>query len=219
MYYPKSQIQENLHTNGGELKPFNSNDEYKGYYFKTSNGEFFTGKSPSDKPNIPLDFIGEELPITNPNSNNLNSKRRNAFQSPESEPLPDNYFIIEDSYYSAKSIPTNRGEAPRLPQQSKPIPNQDDYKIGEFERYFVKKANENKFIEINEDEYNLFEVQNSKVQFNLYIPIKLTWAITGDRTEVFNRNKSISFLYETRDKLHGFSLSFQNKFDKYFKPS
>ena len=39
MYYPKSQIQENLHTNGGELKPFNSSEEYKGYYFKTSNGE------------------------------------------------------------------------------------------------------------------------------------------------------------------------------------
>ena len=219
MYYPKSQIQENLHTNGGELKPFNSSEEYKGYYFKTSNGEFFTGKSPSDKPNTPLDFIGVELPISKPKTNNLNSKQRNKFQSPDSEPLPDNYFVIEDSYYNAKAITTNRGEAPRLPHQSKQTPNQDDYKIGEFERYFVKKANENKFIEINEDEYDLFEVQNSKVQFNLYIPIKFTWAITGDRTEVFNRNKSISFLYETRDKLPGFSLSFQNKFDKYFKPS
>ena len=28
MYYPKSQIVENLYTNGGELKPYNSNEEY-----------------------------------------------------------------------------------------------------------------------------------------------------------------------------------------------
>ena len=58
MYYPKSQIQENLHTNGGELKPSNSSEEYKGYYFKTSNGEFFTGKSPSDKPKVSISNDG-----------------------------------------------------------------------------------------------------------------------------------------------------------------
>ena len=57
MYYPKSQIQTNLYTNGGELIYFDTKQEYKGYYYKTSKSQFFSGKTPDDKPNnllIPL---------------------------------------------------------------------------------------------------------------------------------------------------------------------
>lgn len=220
MYYPKSQIQENLYTNGGELKPFNSEKEYKGYYFKTSNGEIFSGKNPDDKPNTPLELIsplGNEL--SSPSSNiNFSNKKSIKFESKESEPLADNYYVINDAYYHSKSFPQNRGEAPRKPIQSKPTPTEEDYQKGIFKRFFVKKSNENLFIEVNEDEYTLFKIKNPKVQCDLYIPISMSWNLTGDRTEVFNKNKSLSYLYETRDKLYGFSLSFKNKFDKYYRP-
>lgn len=221
MYYPKSQIIENLYTNGGELKPFNSEKEYKGYYFRTSNGETFSGKNPSDKPNIPLDIVSPGANELSSPSSNINFTDNNTkavkYTSKESEPLPDNYYITNDSYYKAKSISTNRGDAPRKPIQSKPLPNEEDYKNGQFIRYFVKKSNENIFVEINKDEYELFKIKNIKVQFNLYVPIQIPWNLTGDRTNVFNNNKSISNIYETRDKLYGFSLSFKNKFDKYYR--
>lgn len=220
MYYPKTQLIENLYTNGGELKPFNSEVEYKGHYFRTSNGETFSGKNPLDKPNIPLELIsplGNELssPSSDINYTNPNQKAI-KYKSKESEPLANNHYIINDGYYNSRSIPINRGEAPRKPIQSKPTPNEEDYKNGQFVRYFVKKSNENLFIEINREEYKLFKDKNSKVQSNLYIPIQIPWNLTGDKTKVFNTNKSISNLYETRDKLYGFSLSFKNRFDKYW---
>ena len=223
MYYPKSQIIEDLYTNGGELKPFNSETEYKGYYFKTSNGEIFSGKNPSDKPNIPLELVsplGNELSSpSNPINYNIDKAKVKKFTSKESEPLSDNHYIINDSYYRSKSLPLNRGEAPRKPIQSKPIPTEEDYNNHSFTRYFVKKSNENMFIEVDKNEYSLFNSKDSKVQHNLYVPISIPWNLVGDRIEVFNNNKSIVSLYETRDKLYGFSLSFKNKFDKYFKSS
>jgi|MDTC01.3.fsa_nt_gb hypothetical protein len=221
MYYPKSQIIEDLYTNGGELKPFNSEKEYKGYYFRTSNGEIFSGKNPNDKPNIPLDIISpgaNELSSPSSEINFTDNKTKTTkYTSKESEPLANNYYIVNDSYYRSRSIPINRGEAPRKPIQSKPYPTEEDYKNGQFTRYFVKKSNENTFIEINEKEYDLFKSKISKVQYNLYIPIKMSWNLVGDRTKVFNNNKSITSLYETRDKLYGFSLFFKNKFDGYYK--
>ena len=51
MYYPLSQITSNLHTNGGEFAYANTKQEYIGYYYKTSKGEHFTGKTPQDGPN------------------------------------------------------------------------------------------------------------------------------------------------------------------------
>jgi hypothetical protein len=52
MYYPKSQIKTNLFTNGDEYYISTNGESYKGYYYKTSNGQVFTGKTPDDRPNI-----------------------------------------------------------------------------------------------------------------------------------------------------------------------
>ncbi len=46
MYYPKSQITPNLYTIGNEL--FLDGESYTGYYFKTSDGKFYSGKTPND---------------------------------------------------------------------------------------------------------------------------------------------------------------------------
>lgn len=47
MYYPLSQIKTNLYTGGNEyaLKS-NPRTPYIGYYYKTSIGQSFTGKTP-----------------------------------------------------------------------------------------------------------------------------------------------------------------------------
>ena len=49
-YYPLSQITSNLQTNGGEFVYKNTFTPYIGYYWKTSRGKYFTGKTPQDTP-------------------------------------------------------------------------------------------------------------------------------------------------------------------------
>ena len=71
MYYPKSQIKTNLYTNGDEYVIESTQIPYTGYYYLTSTGKAFTGKTPDDKPNqelIPVEPVvkdeGEFLPLT-----------------------------------------------------------------------------------------------------------------------------------------------------------
>ena len=45
-YYPKSQIKTGLYTKGNEFIISNNKESYKGYYWVTSTGEFYTGKTP-----------------------------------------------------------------------------------------------------------------------------------------------------------------------------
>jgi hypothetical protein len=63
MYYPKSQIQENLYSNG-ELAYVSNNEIYFGYYYRLSTGKFFTGKTPQDGPNEELIIIEEGAPTS-----------------------------------------------------------------------------------------------------------------------------------------------------------
>lgn len=54
MYYPASQIKTNLYTNGSELVYKSNNQRYLGFYFKTSDGKYFSGKTPEIKDSVEL---------------------------------------------------------------------------------------------------------------------------------------------------------------------
>ena len=45
-YYPLSQIQTNLYTNGGEYVVKSTGNSYKGFYYKVSTGKLYVGKLP-----------------------------------------------------------------------------------------------------------------------------------------------------------------------------
>lgn len=49
VYYPLSKIKANLYTQGGEYKLLSTDKDYKGFYFSTYDGKYFTEKTPSDK--------------------------------------------------------------------------------------------------------------------------------------------------------------------------
>ena len=216
MYFPKSQIIENLHTNGGELKDPNSSTDYVGYYFKTSDGEFYSGKNPEDKPNTPLILLSPGTSkLSDPTKNPKNNKT-NIPSSPDSEPVGENMYLIDVDYYTAKSY-GNRGDAPRPPIKHLEVPTEEDYNNGGFKRYFVKKGNENQYIEISKDEFKKFDQKSSDVQYNLYVPISINWNLTGTEEEVYNSNKAIVSLVEQRRSLPGFILSFRGKFSKYWR--
>lgn len=216
MYYPKSQIVPNLTTSGGELQsPDGTN--YNGNYFKTSDGRFFTGKSPSDKPNRELfqkepnrDFFLNSNISPNP------SKQSQLLFDEESEPVSENMYIIDDGYYNSNPKLWDRGDAPRPPIFSTPLPQEKDYKNGYFIRYFLKKTNEYQFIEVSKKEYNFFESRDPKVEHNLYVSFTLKWKLKGVKDEVYKLNQTLVYLKERNRKLYGLSSYFQNKFDKYW---
>ena len=202
MYYPKSQIKEKLYTNGGEFQLESSQQEYRGYYFVTSKQEAYTGKNPQDKPNNKL------TPISSISMNGEASFKEDGF-------IPDTYYLINDSYYRAKNLSLNR-KSPRPPIQTLGKPTDKDIQNGFFNRYFVKKGNEFKFIEISKEEYNKFKNQDTLVQWQLYIPTKIKWDIQGDREQVYNGNKTVVSLTEQRENLPGFTLFFRDQFDKFW---
>ena len=198
MYFPKSQIKSNQYTNGGELQVKSTGQEYKGCYFTTSKGDYYSGKSPNDTPNDVLIQIPSQV----------------GKVDGESIPLK-NYYVADFDYYQSKQYPLDR-KAPRLPIQTLGKPTEQDNKNGFFYRYFVKKGNENKFIEISKDEYNIFRSQQPYVQWQLYIPTKIKWDIQGDREQVYNGNKTVVSLTEQRENLPGFTLFFRGQFDKFW---
>jgi hypothetical protein len=203
-YYPKNRIITNLYTNGNEYAIESTGQVYKGHYHKLYTGELFTGKTSEDKP-------VEKLILIPPNING---------ELPFSS---DNYkqvFNISgylSSTYTYLDV-TNTSIAPKnLPYPIVPQPTPQDYQIGEFRRYFAKKINEIKFIEINKDTYDNLNSQNSSWLWELYQVFFIPWSITGDKQTVAKTNQNIVMLTMQRLKLYGFDKFLKNNYTKFWK--
>jgi hypothetical protein len=198
MYYPKSQIQTNLYTNGNEY--FTINDEpYAGYYWKTSSGKFFTGKTPEDTPSVELKF---------------RSKQESAAIIPSNTIATFNSEFANIEYNAVKQI--SSPSPLLLPTYYQPRPTQQDYQIGEFQRYFVKKTNEIIYTEINKDTYEKIQGQNSQWLWQLYIPFNIPWDISGDKLQVAKTNKNIVDLTMQRLNLYKFNEYLRNDYLKFY---
>lgn len=210
MYFPKSQIKTNIYTNGGEYILSTTKEEYKGYYYKLSNGKLYTGKSPNNKPNILL------LPGT----------KLNDSQSSYSQNAPPNNIIISNSVEEGYEIypsmnfklyPQNRNYIPRgIPQYNPTTPNPPDYELGMFQRYFCKKNNELIYIEIDKSTQQQLNSQNPQIAWDLYSAVSLNWYLKGDKEKIFNVNKNLVSLIETQQKWYGFSQYFKDNYLKYY---
>lgn len=198
MYYPSSQITVDLYTNGEEFAIASTNQAYSGYYWKTSQGKFFTGKNPQDTPiqklirinnnEIPLDTISyTELVTTNLNGFIYNNIKRKIYKSLQ------------------------------LPTYSPNIPTENDYKNGEYIRYFCKKTNELLYLEIDKDTYDKLVDQDLSIYYQLYLPFNIFWKLTGDKEQVFKSNKNIVELIMKQQKLFQFDLYLKKDYIKYYK--
>jgi len=200
MYYPKSQVKTNLYTNGGEYVEFNTNSPYKGYYYQTSNGEYFSGRTPSETPTFKLTKVSlnESVATSSPDFNQ------------------DNFYLIEGGYALSTRLTFNQTPPP-LPKQTYPVLTENDYKLGEFQRYFLKKGNETKFLEISLEDYRKYVSQDSDVMFELYTPIQINWILTGDKDQVYKVNQSIVARTEREQNLPGFTQYFRDRFTQFYK--
>ena len=142
MYFPPSQIETNLYTKGGELSYASDGKEYIGNYFKTSKGKYYSGKNPNNPPNkllttkIPLEVFTLDAEINNPGAG---SSDNNIYTFPVAYTKNNNLGLA--------NFP------PSKPKSFHPIPTKENYKLGEFQRYFTKKSNENLYIEVSQNTY------------------------------------------------------------------
>ena len=121
MYFPKSQIKENLYTDGTEYMIASTKEPYKGYYFQVSNNKKYTGKNTDDLPNNllqPLTQVLEE-PI-----NSLLDEDQGTYWS--------GYYSLLQRKRGVELIPPAQP-----PKQIITIPTELDYNNGYFNRYFL----------------------------------------------------------------------------------
>lgn len=196
MYYPKSQIKTNLFTDGGELVNSITQDFYQGYYYETSTGQKYTGKTPQDGPNVLLNAFDPNDPV----------EFKQTFN-------PD--LIITQDDLSDGSYPLNP-PVRSLPVFNLTLPTNQDKTNGQFTRYFCKRNNEIKYLEIDKDTYQKLKNQDPKIAWDLYTPVIVLWIIQGNQTQVFNSNKATVQTIEQNLKWYGFTQYFQDKFLKYY---
>ena len=212
MYFPKSQVKTNLYTKGGEYSFVDSTNSYKGYYYQTSNGKYFSGRTPNESPSIEL----IKIPIKIFPSNLDEPEIVSGVTIPLGNRPIDDYYTIEDGYARSTNLSFNQ-EAPSPPKQSYPIVTDNDYKLGEFQRYFVKKGNETKFLEISLEDYRKYINRDKDVMFELYTPIQINWILTGEEKQVYQVNQSIVARAEREQNLPGFTQYFRGKFTQFYK--
>jgi hypothetical protein len=202
MYFPKSQIKPNQSTSGGEFIVESTGEEYVGSYFSTSTGEYYTGKNPQDQPVRLLVELESKI---------INDQTLGTNLTPLS---PTNPTIWTWDYLGITSTPT---EPPFQPTRIYPLPSELDYKLGEFQRYFLSKTNEPMFIEINKEQYQKYINRDETVAYQLYQPLTLPWQIAGDRNQVYNTNKNIVEKTERDNRLRGFKSYFKERYDQFYK--
>ncbi len=207
MYYPLSQITTDLYTSQEEFLVQSTNLPYKGKYYSTSDGKFFTGASPQDGENI----------LLIPNTPEDSASRDVEGGIPGTfDKTNDTISLTPTSYKNSISQPLR---LPSKPTSKVVFPTSEEYTIGEFTRYFLKKNNQNTYLEIDEATFTKFKNKNNSVQYELYIPTFLSWDITGNPIDVYNVNKNIVLLTETQLEWVGFSLWFKSRYVKYYKPT
>jgi len=219
MYYPKSQISTNLYTSGGELENAFTGENYKGYYFKTSNGSYQSGKTPQSpgstdlilqrngntftSPNLIKDatLLSLDAPITSPSAAGILNKPIY---------IDGPYFNISSTDYLSKDLSS--------PVNSVIYPTEKDYNNNRFQRYLLRKTNNAIFKEVNKQTYDLYVKKDQTVQYDLYYPFKFLWTIAGkSKNKVANINYNILKLTEKRTKAFGLLKYFKNRLTEYYK--
>ena len=216
MYYPKSQIQTNLYTNGEEFAIKGQSSYYIGYYWKTSQGKYYTGKTPNSGENLVL------VP-------NVKKYSDDYFPQTENEVTVDSIIIFDEEgfgdadrlysfdstmanevramqYENARSItPQNQRKIPQYYKTLPPANTQINYL-----RYFAKQNNAPIFIETSKETYNKFSSNDPMMATDLYTVLPVPWSIEENAESInrFTVNK-----IEKENQWYGFHHYFKGVFD------
>lgn len=146
--------------------------------------------------------------------------------------------LYNGKYYTGKTpnslntrelIQINKNPSGEDPDYDEPIPSSapyspllptsQDYKNGEFVRYFICRLNQPLFVEINKATFDQYTQKNSAVSWKLYKPFSLFWELTGDINQVAQTNKKVTEFTEVKEDVNGLSLYLKENWTQYYKPN
>ena len=195
MYIPKSKIQSNLFTNGGEY--LLNGVDYTGRYYLLYNGKAYTGIDQYDgTPQLLVKYTPQ-------NSLTANDRVTDDLVFP---------FERASSTEDYSSITPTVAPLVQAPLQYFSNPSPNEISIGEMIRYFLKRFNDQRFVEVNLETYNGINNKDKKYAWELWIPFEVPWAIKGSEEEVVKSNKQIVYYTEQRYKVRGLAKFLKNNF-------
>lgn len=209
MYYPSSQLKTNLYTPGEEYVLLSDNSNYVGYYYETSKGKRYTGKTPNSGGDLEI-ILPKNPPITLEDyTTDYNIKI--ALFGGDPDPV---IGVNTEKLYSSAMILNYRNLTSDVPVRSKPIysqpsPTPEEFSIGEFQRYFYKKNNEYVYGETDKETFKKYTSQDPLVAWESYSIISLPWSLSG---KSFSTNKNITIQAERDNRWYGFVQYFNNNF-------
>lgn len=201
--------------------------EYVGYYHSLYTGEFFTGKTQNDV------NVRKLVPITPPDDNtpegpddlppNLTPDlNKIALFLDDPDPIVDEDIWNQGDivrYLELKNKNPLDDNPRELPSQEFPKPTEKDYELGVFTRYFVKKINELKYVELSKKTYDKIQKKNPNYVWELYTGFKLQWTITGPESQVAITNRNQVLIAEQRLKSLGVGEFLRHDYLKFYDPS
>lgn len=195
MYIPKSKIQSNLFTNGGEY--LLDGVDYTGRYYLLYNGKAYTGIDQYDgTPQLLVKYTPQ-------NSLTANDRVTDDLVFP---------FERASSTEDYSSITPTVAPLVQAPLQYFSNPSPNEISIGEMIRYFLKRFNDQRFVEVNLETYNGINNKDKKYAWELWIPFEVPWVIKGSEEEVVKSNKQIVYYTEQRYKVRGLAKFLKNNF-------
>lgn len=209
-YYPKSQIKTNQYSDG-TLFVLTSGVVYTGYYYQTSDGRYFSGKNPQDLPQVEL------TATTNQNTVGAPYQRNPLFDSQFTEYDTTSLYQTFGEYDSSVYPKYNTNFFRPTPKYMSPKPTPEEYKIGEFRRYFLKKTNQIQYIEVDKTTFNSIVKKEPTYDWTLYYPFFLSWQLTGNKDQVAKTNQNITLLAMKNQRLPNLDEYLQFNWTKYYQ--
>ena len=197
-YIPKSKIKTGLFTNGGEYLLGGRN--YVGPYYVLYTGKAYSGLSQFDTSTQLLEKYTEASPM------NVNTVTRQGIVLPFER-------TVEGDIYAAIT-PKDNSEL-LAPTQYYPKPTEDEKSIGEMTRYFLKRVNDSRILEVNLDMYNSIVNQDSRYAWPLWKPVKLQWLIKGTEVEVGSVNRKTVYYIEQKEQVKGLAQLLRFNFTEF----
>jgi hypothetical protein len=156
-YYPKSKIKTNLIAENTQF--LLDGNPYIGKYYETFDGKYFTGPNPVLGDNKEL--IKVDIYNSTPGLNFM--------------PMTSNFRTTLASKNKTINRPTGK------PTSYFPVPTEDEYRKGYFNRYFAKKINDKGYIiEISPIEYTQIKNGTTNYDISFYLTAEIFWKLTGN---------------------------------------
>jgi len=219
-YIPKNRILTNLKTTPNEFVYKANNKPYDGIYWKDYKGKYYTGENPNVKPTYEIIKVIPYEEYTDPNKPTsrlaiIDAPFLIGLNTPNGTDDWNENLVIE--YGELKGENTMNPEVFNLPSMFYPAPTDEDYKIGEFRRYFCIRVNQNIFLEIDKNTYKAIKGKDKSFMWEYYKPFFIDWVITGNEMEVRKTNRNLILLKEKRGNAKGLDKFLKGQYTKYYR--